>query len=257
MNLIYNTKYPEIDINISECQMGGRQKKGSKNNIFILNGIINECMKSKEKKSLVFQFYDYAQMFDSINLKEAISDMFDAGLDDENLALLYKSNKEINMAVKTAHGLSERETVEELVLQGDKFGSLMASVQVDKIGQDCLKTGFHYLYKNSLPIGFLGMVDDIVGISEAGPKASELNAFMNIKTAEKTLQFGPKKCKFMIVGKCESEIKAQSLQVDHWTSKHVVNNTTDKQDLIETYEGKVNIERTNEFKYLGFIRDCS
>ena len=100
MNLIYNTKYPEIDINISECQMGGRQKKGSKNNIFILNGIINECMKSKERKSLIFQYYDYAQMFDSINLKEAISDMFGAGLDDEKLALLYKSNKGIMGCLK-------------------------------------------------------------------------------------------------------------------------------------------------------------
>ena len=148
--------------------------------------------------------------------------------------------------VKTAHGLSERETLEELVLQGDKFGSLMTSVQVDKIGTDCLKTGFHYSYKNSLPIGFLGMVDDIVGISEAGPKASELNAFMNIKTAEKTLQFGPKKCKSMIVGKCESELKVQSLQVDHWISKHVVNTTTGEQDFIETYGGKVDMERTEE-----------
>ena len=253
MNLIYDSKYPEIDEKISDCQMGGRQNKGCKNNIFILNGIINELMKSKEKKSLVFQFYDYAQMFDSINLKEAISDMFDAGLDDENLALIYKSNKEINMAVKTAHGLSERETVKNLVLQGDKFGSLMASVQVDKIGQESMKRGYHYFYKKSLPIGFLGLVDDIVGISETGHKASELNAFMNIKTAEKTLQFGPKKCKFMIVGKCESAIEAQSLQVDHWTSKHVVNNSTGEQDLIETYEGKVNIERMEDFKYLGFI----
>ena len=253
MNLIYDSKYPKIDSNISDCQMGGRQNKGCKNNIFILNGIINERMKSKEKKSLVFQFYDYAQMFDSINLKEAISDMFDAGLDDENLALIYKSNKEINMAVKTAHGLSERETVKNLVLQGDKFGSLMASVQVDKIGQESMKRGYHYLYKKSLPIGFLGLVDDIVGISESGHKASELNAFMNIKTAEKTLQFGPKKCKFMIVGKCDSALKSQSLQVDHWTSKHVVNNTTGEQELIETYEGKVNMERTEEYKYLGFI----
>ena len=54
MNLIYDSKYPKIDSNISDCQMGGRQNKGCKNNIFILNGIINELMKSKEKKSLVF-----------------------------------------------------------------------------------------------------------------------------------------------------------------------------------------------------------
>ena len=40
MRLIYNRKYQEIDGNISECQMGSRKKKGCKNNIFVLNGII-------------------------------------------------------------------------------------------------------------------------------------------------------------------------------------------------------------------------
>ena len=34
MRLIYNQKYPEIDRNISDCQMGGRQRKGCRNNIF-------------------------------------------------------------------------------------------------------------------------------------------------------------------------------------------------------------------------------
>ena len=67
--------------------------------------------------------------------------MFDVGMNDENLAILYQSNKEIEMAVKTAHGLSDRVTVEDLVLQGDTFSSLMASVQVDKIGQYCMKSG--------------------------------------------------------------------------------------------------------------------
>ena len=42
-----------------------------------------------------------------------------------------------------------------------------------------------YLYKNILPVGFLGLVDDIVGITEAGCKAQMLNAFMNIKSTKK------------------------------------------------------------------------
>ena len=196
MNLIYERKYPEVDKRISECQMGGRKQKGCKNNIFILNGIIHENMKSKKMKPITLQFYDYTQMFDSIDLKEAIRDMFNTGLNDENLILLYNSNKEISMAVKTAHGLSDRVVVNDSVLQGDTFGSLMASVQVDKIGQDCVSNGNHIMYKNNLTIGFLGMVDDIIGITESGHRASELNALINVKTAEKTLQFGPLKCKW-------------------------------------------------------------
>ena len=257
MNLIYESKYPEIENKMSECQMGGRRRKGCKNNLFILNGIIHENMKSKNMKPLVLQYYDYSQMFDSMDLKEAIRDLYNTGMDDDNLVLLYKSNKHINMAVKTAHGLSDRQTVEDIVLQGDTFGSIMASVQVEKIGNDSMKAGNFYLYKNSLPVGFLGMVDDVVGITEAGHKASELNAFINVRTAEKTLQFGPSKCKYMIVGKCAKFTKQENLQVDHWITKHTTNKVTGEQDLEESYEGKIDIERADEYKYLGFVVSCA
>ena len=49
------------------------------------------------------------------------------------------------------------------------------------------------MYKNILSVVFLGMVDDVVGFTEAGHKTSELNDFINVGTAEKTLQIGPSK----------------------------------------------------------------
>ena len=101
MRLIYESKYDIIDSNMSDSQMGGRKRKGCRFNIFILNGIIHEVMKSKRNKPVLIQVYDYAQMFDSINLKEAVSDMFDACMKDDHLALLYLANSEISMAVKT------------------------------------------------------------------------------------------------------------------------------------------------------------
>ena len=50
------------------------------------------------------------------------------------------------MAVKTAHGISDREIVEVLVFRGDKFGSL------DKIGIESMKTGNYHSYKKSYPL---------------------------------------------------------------------------------------------------------
>ena len=38
------------------------------------------------------------------------------------------------------------------------------------------------------------MVDDLAGVSETGITARKLNAFINVKTALKNLQFGPEKC---------------------------------------------------------------
>ena len=73
-------------------------------------------------------------MFDTINMKQAISNLYDAGVVDDTLMLLYE-------AVKTPSGLTDRQVIS--VLQGDIFGSVMASVQADNIGQECI-AGEHY-----------------------------------------------------------------------------------------------------------------
>ena len=75
-------------------------------------------------------------MFDSIDLEEALSDIFDAGLNDDTLALIHEANKEVFMSVKTPYGLTERQVLKNIVLQGDTFGSILASVQVDSIGKE-------------------------------------------------------------------------------------------------------------------------
>ena len=58
MRLIYNSKYPDIDKNISDCQMGGRKGKGCKTNIWIINGIIHETLRNKNMKPVCIQIYD-------------------------------------------------------------------------------------------------------------------------------------------------------------------------------------------------------
>ena len=106
------------------------------------------------------------------------------------------------------------------MLQGDTWGSILASVQVDRIGQECMKAGHFYLYKDRLPIGFLGLVDDIVGVTEVGHKAHQLNTLINLKTAEKTLQFGASKCKTMLISKDDNHSFNNELCVDSWAVKY-------------------------------------
>ena len=74
MRLIYNQNYPGIDSNISDCQMGGRKKKGCRNNIFIFNGIIHDVMASKKKHPVLLQIYDYRQMFETTRCQSEMSE---------------------------------------------------------------------------------------------------------------------------------------------------------------------------------------
>ena len=251
MRLIYNDKYPEVDRNMSDGQMGGRKGKGCRDNIFIINGIIHDVI-SNNKKPVMLQIYDYQQMFDSMNLKLAISDIYNTGLKDENLTLIYEANKEIFMAVNTQNGLTHRQLIENSVLQGDTWGSLLASVQVDTIAQECAEAGYNYRYKDKLEVGILGLVDDTIGITEAGHKAHMMNAFLNIKSAEKSLQFGVKKCKSMLVGNDTGNFLNYSLAVDNWSKEYSENNKSGEVQITEIFTGKTEVGKTSEQKYLGF-----
>ena len=93
------------------------------------------------------------------------------------------------MSVKTPNGLTERQILRNIVLQGDTWGSILASAQVETIGKECIAEGHCYLYKGILPVGILALVDDIIGVTEAGMKAQMMNAFINTKTAERKKHF--------------------------------------------------------------------
>ena len=167
MRLLYNTQYETINKNMSDSNVGGRKKMSSINHIFILNGIIHETISSQKNKSLTLQIYDFRQMFDSMKLKESISDLYDSGMTNDTLSLLYESNTNINVKVKTPGGLTAGKTFKEIVLQGDTWAPLMASNQVDTIGKQLLdeEPSYLYKYKGYVPVGILGMVDDLAGIS--------------------------------------------------------------------------------------------
>ena len=142
-------------------------------------------------------------MFDEINLKESINDLYDAGVQDNTLQMIYEANRNIHFRVRTPAGLTEEGTLGEVVLQGDTWASPAASVQCDAFGKELLdnEAPFIFKYKGYIPVGILGQVYDLIGITEAGFKAHQMNSYINIKTADKYLQFGHDKCKTMLVSK--------------------------------------------------------
>ena len=143
------------------------------------------------------------------------------------------------MSVKSQDGgLTDAQPLKSVVLQGDTWGPPLASNRVDTLGKECEEeTKYQFMYKES---GLLGMMDDLVGISEAGFKAQELNAYVNVKTADKNLQFGPDKCKVMFVGKTQETFPKNKLYVDCWDTKY------DKdENIIDHFSGKQEMKDVN------------
>ena len=252
MKMVYKNKYSIIDQSMSDSNIGARKQKNIRNHIFVVNSVLHDVLKNKSKKPIDLMVLDYKQMFDSECLYECMNDLYEAGVKDDLLPLIYEANRTSYVAVQTPHGLSKRETFEDLVMQGDVISPLISSLQVDTMGKECLEEKKHLFYfKDIVPVPPLGMVDDLLTISECGYKAKLMNEFINFKTGTKRLQFGTSKCIKMHIGKSNSEILCQDLYVGEWKNEVIEDPQKGGYKMNEFFSGNVKMEDRKEQKYLG------
>ena len=254
MKMIYKDIYETLDKSMSDSQIGSRRNKNIRNHIWVLNSIICDVLSSKTKKSIDVQIYDYKECFDSLWLEECMNDMYRGGLTNENFNLLYSTNNLVKVAIRTPVGKTESKDIHRAVIQGDVFGSLLCSKQVDMIAKECIEEQkYLYKYKNEVLIPPLTMVDDVLCISECGFKTAMINSYLNCKTNTKKLQFGINKCKKMHIGKEHQEYKCQPLFVDSWREIEKKNEKDGDIEINDEYIGEEVVEDISEEKYLGDI----
>ena len=190
-------------------------------------------------------------MFDALWLDECINDLFDAGVKDDELALIYEANKVNKVAVKTPFGLTSRETVNKIVLQGEVFGPVQCSVTVDTFGKECLSENkLLYNYKD-VKVPALAMVDDLACVTNTGVDSVEMNAFINTKTNLKKLQFGSDKCHQLHIG--NKEHLQPDLFIDNWEVTKICETKTGVSNLTDTNSGEIRVEVADKDTYLGDV----
>ena len=86
--LIYNDEINNLDKNLTDSNVGARKNRNIRDNIFAMNAIINSIAK-ENKEALDIQIFDIEKCFDSLWLHEVINCLFDAGLQNDKLPLLF------------------------------------------------------------------------------------------------------------------------------------------------------------------------
>ena len=118
--LIYFDNYNELDKNMSDSNIGARRKRNIKDHLLIIHGIINSVVRGGEE-CIDIQIYDLVKAFDAMWLEESLNDVYDTLPEDkrnDQLALLYESNKVNMVAVKTGAGVTDRTNNPCIVQQG-------------------------------------------------------------------------------------------------------------------------------------------
>ena len=86
-------------------------------------------------------------------------------------------------------------------MQGTVFGPVKCAVQMDKLGSLAYRRGTPLLlYKNTVQIPPLGMIDDLLVMDECSSSGIISNSIVNTFVESKRLSFGTKKCHKMHVG---------------------------------------------------------
>ena len=211
--LLYADNYEGIDENMSDCNVGSRKKRNMKDHLLIIHGIINSVVNGNEE-CIDIQIYDLEKAFDGLWLEDCLNDIYDnTPKDNQNdkLSLLYESNKDNFVAIKTAVGRTERVNIPTIVQQGGTWGPLLCSNSVDTVGKKCRDRGEHfYTYKKVTRVFPLAFVDDLNGIAKCGFESLALNTFLTTQIELKRLRFhvtdkkGKSKCHKMHVGKRNS-----------------------------------------------------
>ena len=132
--LIYNDEYDTIDENLSDSNIGFRKQRNRRDNIFVLNAINNSVINGKEE-AVDIQIFDVEKCFDALWMEDCINDMYDAGLTNDKLVLLFLENQHAKIAVKTPNGKSERISIRNILMQGTEWSSLLCTASMDKLGQ--------------------------------------------------------------------------------------------------------------------------
>jgi hypothetical protein len=177
--LMYNDEYPTIDSNLTDCNVGARKNRNIRDNIFVLNAIMNDAVNGS-KEAIDIAIYDVEKCFDALWVEECINDLYDAGLRNNNLNVLYLMNQNAQVAIKTPSGMTKRQNISNVVMQGTVWGSLFCTTTMDKLGKLKYKNEeMLFKYKGEVGVPALEMVDDIVDIQKCGTDAIKANGVLN------------------------------------------------------------------------------
>ena len=199
--LIYEREYPIIDKKLTDSNVGGRKGRNIRDNIFVINAITNS-IKNGAEESCDIKVYDVNKCFDALWTHECINTLYELGVNNDNLVLLYEETKNAMIAIKTANGLTERKTIQNVIMQGSVFGTIMCTAVMDKLAKIFYsESNIAYKYNNTVNVPVLEMVDDVISVNQCSSKSVTSNATVNSFMDINKLSLSHTKCSKIHVGK--------------------------------------------------------
>ena len=199
--------------NVNPFQAGARAGRGTADNLFMLRGVIDYY--KYFKATIYLTLCDFEQAFDSLWLQDSICSLWNVGVKNELLPLIYTLNEKAVVSVKTPHGLTTEFDANDTVKQGTVLGSNI-----------CSTTTAEYCDMNSgvpvgdIMIGPLVFVDDIIKININKDEICLSHAKSMTFSKLKKLTFKKTKCYGIVIDGCKHKVFPQL-----YIGEHVIKDT--------------------------------
>jgi hypothetical protein len=213
--LTYNDLYYTIDNTLTDGNVGARKHRSVRDNIFVISAITNSVING-DSPAIQVQVLDQKTCFDKLWLQACVNSLYEAGINNDKLNLLYIENKNAQIAVKVNNQLTTRINVKDVVMQGSVWGSLKCTTNMDKLNKITMSdTQLQYKYKgdSNIPIGVLGMVDDTLGVSECGNDSIKKNAAINSFVETQRQELSQEKSVVVHIGRKKCTLPCPTLKV--------------------------------------------
>ena len=167
--------------NIVKFQNGG---------LFIIRDIINHA--KYLSKELWLTFYDIEKCFDSLCLEDCINSLWDMGVGNDILSVIYLMNMKARVTVKIPVGDTDAILLTNLVKQGTVLGPVLSNCSLNKMST--YSTGYNF---GSVQIKPMEFVDDIADPSGEKAAAIASNSVLEGIQHERRISFSAKKCELL------------------------------------------------------------
>ena len=165
--------------------------------------------------------YDFKTRFDSLWLEDALNTLWDVGVENELLYIIYLLNKNGNITVNTPFGPPERFTIEKLVKQGTVLGPVLCSTSIGDYCKDKMNPDSG-TFVEKVEIRPLAFMDDLNDINTLPGRMINLNNNAVHFEKLRRLQFGTDKCEILKVGKKMVTLPKLELHAEEIEEKKVV-----------------------------------
>ena len=136
--------------NISKFQNGGMKGKGVVDSLFILRAIVNHAKYFEQR--IIDYLLRHRKCFDSLWLEDCINSLWDLGVKDDTLFLVYLMNTKASVTIKTPVGDTYPLILSNLVKQGRVLGSVLNNCSLDRFSKESFGYNFWICWDKTIGV---------------------------------------------------------------------------------------------------------